>query len=544
MIRWAVFTILLLLADAAMAMQITEIMYNPVGDDNGKEYAELFDENLSDLSGFFIMDSATNDTLTQLRIGNSSYAFLLEEDANLADFNLSPDVAVYTTGPAIGNGLGNSGDSLSLYDPHGNFQVRASYDGSLANGNGRSLVFVDQQWGESAENSGSPGRANMMFSNPETICIANFSLTTDKDLYNDGEKVLISFVVAEDVPFAMQYWVEDLHGNIMRAKRNTTNANAKTFIAHSDEADQVLLIKAVYSACNNTIIQDRQIVVRGSGIPENSSLKILDAPERAIFGSTIPIELEIFRSNTRKTAVEISIEHEGIRVGKPVKISSPTTLGLVLIPLEFEIYSNCDGKYPEGTYSIVAVGLDTSTSVPIILQTENCEPEVLPVPKQLPLALTLTDCPGSAQAGEAYPCIITLENPNRIESEVEVWSYLYRGSEAITEREENRQSVHVPPMASTEISLEHVLDNVREGNATLKVRLLEKGKKTPRDFRQTVSIINDAQETSPPIAVPVQHNQTAAPVYYSKNADIRRLSIWVLLTSCFLVISLLVWRGK
>ena len=544
MIRWAVFTILLLLADAAMAMQITEIMYNPVGDDNGKEYAELFDENLSDLSGFFIMDSATNDTLTQLRIGNSSYAFLLEEDANLADFNLSPDVAVYTTGPAIGNGLGNSGDSLSLYDPHGNFQVRASYDGSLANGNGRSLVFVDQQWGESAENGGSPGRANTLFSNPEIHCIANFSLTTDKDLYNDGEKVLISFVVAEDVPFAMQYWVEDLHGNIMRAKRNTTNANAKTFIAHSDEADQVLLIKAVYSACNNTIIQDRQIVVRGSGIPENSSLKILDAPERAIFGSTIPIELEIFRSNTRKTAVEISIEHEGIRVGKPVKISSPTTLGLVLIPLEFEIYSNCDGKYPEGTYSIVAVGLDTSTSVPIILQTENCEPEVLPVPKQLPLALTLTDCPGSAQAGEAYPCIITLENPNRIESEVEVWSYLYRGSEAITEREENRQSVHVPPMASTEISLEHVLDNVREGNATLKVRLLEKGKKTPRDFRQTVSIINDAQETSPPIAVPVQHNQTAAPVYYSKNADIRRLSIWVLLTSCFLVISLLVWRGK
>ena len=544
MIRWAVFTILLLLADAAMAMQITEIMYNPVGDDNGKEYAELFDENLSDLSGFFIMDSATNDTLTQLRIGNSSYAFLLEEDANLADFNLSPDVAVYTTGPAIGNGLGNSGDSLSLYDPHGNFQVRASYDGSLANGNGRSLVFVDQQWGESAENGGSPGRANTLFSNPEIHCIANFSLTTDKDLYNDGEKVLISFVVAEDVPFAMQHWVEDLHGNIMRAKRNTTNANAKTFIAHSDEADQVLLIKAVYSACNNTIIQDRQIVVRGSGIPENSSLKILDAPERAIFGSTIPIELEIFRSNTRKTAVEISIEHEGIRVGKPVKISSPTTLGLVLIPLEFEIYSNCDGKYPEGTYSIVAVGLDTSTSVPIILQTENCEPEVLPVPKQLPLALTLTDCPGSAQAGEAYPCIITLENPNRIESEVEVWSYLYRGSEAITEREENRQSVHVPPMASTEISLEHVLDNVREGNATLKVRLLEKGKKTPRDFRQTVSIINDAQETSPPIAVPVQHNQTAAPVYYSKNADIRRLSIWVLLTSCFLVISLLVWRGK
>jgi len=162
---------LLLCADAALALQITEVMYNPQGDDDAREFIELFAETLPDLSGFSVADSVSNDSLVLLRNG-SRYAVIVEDGTDLAALGVSTDAAVYTIGAAIGNSLGNTQDALSLFDGQGALIDQLQYDGTLANGNGNTLVLVDGMWQESAEIGGSPGLEGAAF-----CCVGAFDVS-------------------------------------------------------------------------------------------------------------------------------------------------------------------------------------------------------------------------------------------------------------------------------------------------------------------------------------------------------------------------------
>ena len=91
-----------------------------------------------------VQDSSHSDLIFLLnRTGNSKINLIIEESlvgyGNI-DFNI---VSVYTAGKAIGNGLGNSGDAVYLYDLNGNLIFDEDYDGNLANGDGNALCFSE-----------------------------------------------------------------------------------------------------------------------------------------------------------------------------------------------------------------------------------------------------------------------------------------------------------------------------------------------------------------------------------------------------------------
>ena len=59
--------ILLLICNSVSALNINEIMYNPIGSsDNYKEFVELYSPDLIDLTGYIISDGDFNDTLKKI----------------------------------------------------------------------------------------------------------------------------------------------------------------------------------------------------------------------------------------------------------------------------------------------------------------------------------------------------------------------------------------------------------------------------------------------------------------------------------------------
>ena len=60
---------------------INEIMYNPDGDDNNKEFIEIFSYPAINLSGYIISDGDSNDTLISFYFNNNSnYSLIVEDD--------------------------------------------------------------------------------------------------------------------------------------------------------------------------------------------------------------------------------------------------------------------------------------------------------------------------------------------------------------------------------------------------------------------------------------------------------------------------------
>ena len=57
---------LLFFTETALALEITEVFPNPLGDDNNKEFIEIYNPNGLNLSGYVIGDEASNDTLLGL----------------------------------------------------------------------------------------------------------------------------------------------------------------------------------------------------------------------------------------------------------------------------------------------------------------------------------------------------------------------------------------------------------------------------------------------------------------------------------------------
>jgi len=144
-----------LLASAAHAEgRITEIMFNPPGNDNNREFVEvLCDESME---GWLVADESSNDTLVLVKHFPSEYCLIVEEGYDYSEINAS----VYSVGSTIGNGLSNSHDTVSIYTTNqGHYELvdSVSYDGSMANGNGKSLHIEE---GSVFEAEPTPGEAD------------------------------------------------------------------------------------------------------------------------------------------------------------------------------------------------------------------------------------------------------------------------------------------------------------------------------------------------------------------------------------------------
>jgi len=137
-------------------IRINEIMYNPEGTDNNKEFIEILSPSQINLSDYLISDGDSNDTLNlDYFNSNSNYSLIVEDDYFIKTNNAS----VYKIGAAIGNGI-SSNDVIYFYYPNGNLIDSVGIDSSIANGNGYSMEYFNGSFYDSTILNGTPGYEN------------------------------------------------------------------------------------------------------------------------------------------------------------------------------------------------------------------------------------------------------------------------------------------------------------------------------------------------------------------------------------------------
>ncbi len=137
---------------------INEVMYDPAGNDNDREFVEIITDGFLNLSDYIIADAVSNDTLVGISYFPESFSLVVEEGFNATGINAS----IYSIGKTIGNNLNNDQDTVSLYYPNGTRLDTMNYTNSIGgSNNGKSLERdANGSWVESMVDGGTPGRQN------------------------------------------------------------------------------------------------------------------------------------------------------------------------------------------------------------------------------------------------------------------------------------------------------------------------------------------------------------------------------------------------
>ena len=204
-------------------LKINEIMYNPLGADDNKEYIELYLDNAINLENYIIQDEDSQDSLRLLQFHNSSYALIVEEGFNYAGINAS----VYSAGITIGNNLNNDEDFIIIKYAQGDIiDIIHYYSEWGAYDNGMSLCKLNNLWGECIQ---TPGRENGMnqINNISYLDIDHIYLGTDnKARFGETLKVKVIVYKGDTSKYNLDLYVVD-ENNKQISKRSEINVEDK-----------------------------------------------------------------------------------------------------------------------------------------------------------------------------------------------------------------------------------------------------------------------------------------------------------------------------
>jgi hypothetical protein len=145
------FLILALLIPAAHSVELTEVMYDPIGSDNNKEFIEI--TGRANLTGWVIADAKSNDTLTVLQENvSSNYSLIVEEGFDFSQLNCN----IYSAGATIGNNLNNGGDTIILYDKNYTLLLNVTFDDTFGKNNDHTRELQNNTWKQSTKTGGTP----------------------------------------------------------------------------------------------------------------------------------------------------------------------------------------------------------------------------------------------------------------------------------------------------------------------------------------------------------------------------------------------------
>ncbi|MEK6836010.1 MAG: lamin tail domain-containing protein, partial [Nanoarchaeota archaeon] len=183
---------------------INEFMYNPEGNDNNKEFIEIYSEDYQNLSNFIIEDISSEDILQLVYYYNSNYSLIVEDDFNYSDINAS----IYVVGATIGNNLNNDKDVIIFRENNRKIIDLVAYSSDFG-GDEKSLerIFFNSLSSEKSSwiettSQGTPGRENFIVKDYSALKINEFlpdpigqddaSMPTGEfiELYNSGDNDL------------------------------------------------------------------------------------------------------------------------------------------------------------------------------------------------------------------------------------------------------------------------------------------------------------------------------------------------------------------
>lgn len=424
-----VIVILLIMAPFVKAeVYITEVMYNPAGEDNNKEYIEITSEDPINLSEYALEDLESSDSLALLRQANTSYYLIVEEGFNIS----SIDANIYTTGATIGNNLNNEGDVIIIRKTK--IADIVIYSSALgASNDGKALCRRDSLFrNDLYPCDPTPGYANPYINQtiPSNRTNSTVPQTEDFSAIKINE-VLPDPIGPDDAPLPQGEWIElyntgsssvDIAGLKLKDKSDNTvtvtsanvledtqvgshsykviymNGNS---IINNNGFEQVRLfygsalidemsytgsirgkswskIDDVFKITNatpgeqNVFYEEEAQVSQKKEEPakqKESFLKIADIiPINASFGDTLKVKLDVYRGDTKKTSLQLGIE--GLNKPMAMNLYTKYTNYTFLIPIQ--IKDNCQNKYDPGNYTVTVKGFGLQDSDIISIGNQEC----------------------------------------------------------------------------------------------------------------------------------------------------------------------------
>lgn len=559
--KWSLFLLFLVLATPCYAL-INEIMYNPLGIDNNKEFIEFFSNEITNLTGYILKDSGYEDNLTLLHYHDCPYSLIVEEGFNYSGIAAS----IYSAGLTIGNNLGNEWDLIILEDNSGNLVDAISYyDSWGADGNGHSLCKIQASNEYFTECDPTPGAPNYeMQIDYSSLKITEF--LPDPEGYDnapmpDGEWVELYNSGNEPIDIKGLI-LNDNYGNGLNISdvnvADSTIINPHEYLIVYKNGNGKLTLnndgpeKVILSSGNIVIdIIDYSDSVEGNSYAylegigwqntkptpgeenikyyiQDSSVKIeriydLGSDNKAKFGQTIRVKVNIYKGDTTKQSVKLWIKDDE-KISKETKTNLYTKYTNYTLALPVQIKPNCNGEFEDGKYYVELSGLDDFDKKTIYVEgnlKDVCDETNSGIAK---FEYNFLSYPATIYSGKEFITQIEIKSDNH-PHELSVWSYVYRGSKCYSgEREENKQRISLPAKSSVVIDLKNTVPDAKSGDYKLKVKIKKDEQKTLKELTGEISVGVYSSE-----AVSVQSmdcSETKCPAVM-RNTDLTGLSVLI-----------------
>jgi hypothetical protein len=547
------------LADTA----INEVMYNPEGSDNNKEFIEIFSDNYINLTGYIIEDSYSTDTLQLLNYYNSQYSLIVEEGFDYNGINAS----VYSVGATIGNNLNNDEDLIIIKNSNNTvLDVLHYYSEWGASNNGNSLCKINNVWQECSPTA---GLSNSFSDQNEDSCDWTILIILNRTVFEDPEfqVKLLKLTGEGKANLTVDKWIEDSKGNIVKTysswnAENVLNYKTSSKYSPSLAKGDAYFIKAkiVDISCDDTnvsndfiyemiFISDEQLSTNS-----NSSMNITKiSPNSAEFGDIVKAEINVYRGDTAKYAVYAYVENDEDRVSEKVTMHFKDKFTNYFLTVPIQLKPDCDERYDDGKYNVVLEGLDLKTTSEFEIEGINndlCEEasneDDFVTSSRKSYGYELISSPYEAEIGNEIITKVRLINEGDESLSFDVYSYIYRGSKSYSgEREENLKTVLVRAGKSIDDELINEVLDADPGDYKLKIRIKPEHLIHPKEITRDISLTSPAKESQNQVTGnPITLFRTRDPkiVYESTSYKARNKVTYFLISSLALLTLILLWR--
>tara|TARA_Y100000310_G_scaffold118295_1_gene117158 strand:+ start:9289 stop:11532 length:2244 start_codon:yes stop_codon:yes gene_type:complete len=268
-IFFLVFFIFLLSNHVYAKILITEVMANPLEDENLNEYIEIYNNGTQNInvSNWIIGDNTDNDTIEGGLYGGSgtiippkSYALITDETTRVYNnFNVSEDaIRLYIDDASIGyGGLGNTADYIYLRNNTGNLIDNFNYSSTTE---GLSWIRIGNNWIEEQPTSGNNGTVSA-----ETIennlCNWQIKITSDKSFYENNTEVEWEVeaykLEGTKANLSVTGYVKKVNGDIIKEYHPWTNTSitskrTRTYSPNLENNIYLLEYNITHLSCNDT----------------------------------------------------------------------------------------------------------------------------------------------------------------------------------------------------------------------------------------------------------------------------------------------------
>jgi hypothetical protein len=333
-------------------------------------------------------------------------------------------------------------------------------------------------------------------------CNITSSISTEKFIYENGEPVkFYNLLNNETLPYKIEYWIEDLFGNVVKKRYNTTNTNQKSFTKKIEEQDSVFLIKnQVYPLCDDINNSDnkakRLFIIKGTEPLSESFIEIkkvyTGSDNKVKFGETFEVKAVIYKGDETKNQVQAWVEDNGNKItSKTTKfmLYDPFISYELTVPLHLKEYCN----KPTKSYSIVIKAFDITEKASVNVEEISCSSSSSTrkaSAKDSSFVYSLVDFPQTIKQNSMFTTQVEITNNDDKAHTATLWSYVYRGNKCYSgHRTENQHKIQLPKESSVVSTLSNMVD-AEPGFYKFKVKILKDNQVTEKEITRDIQVID------------------------------------------------------